>query len=1049
MPHKTPSPEPDVPLAAAGRGGKRPGAGRPLGARRARNLPANARPQGKPRRSKGAGVPTSPDPDPDAMVDADPLLLPVGRLPFEESHISGADIVDGRHVIDPMVTCPFCKARVWKEERVVGSDSTVAKPWYNICCKQGQIQLPEIRPEPRILNMFADVGIIYLVFRNDIRKYNSVLSFTSMGVKTDKTVAGSAGIYTYRIEGIVTHNIGSLFPVGQDKGKFAQIYFYDSHEQATRRIGVFETLEKQNLLQLQDILNETNPYCQVYRSIKDREGRTEGMTAEEVEQLKVVLKGARDVKAPHVLQYDKPTAGEIAVLLPTDVSEVPDKRDILIQGKNNELERIWETHPAFDSLQYVLLQPYGEDGWMYDTYLKADLPTYPASAESSTASVEFVIPNELDSTPATVPPHVLPPVQLSQPSQPLRSLHRMQMEVVPEDFDSDAEVELDLFVAERLQHRAEKQWRRTPTPERCMPEFPPDSFRCANTNIAQALQCFRCFFDDVINLLFPECKSWDPTSDVAQQHMARGRPPFPELDLDRLQQQNAANQYRNRVKATHNKNKIVSGPSGTRGTSGETWSIKDIDIDGPDEGIYIHNMPVQDYQNFVQWMELYDDDHPDLHHDEGDDVVDEPPEPESDPLDENYQGDIDQYEPLAVFADPPPVIGSKKKRVYVSCNEFYAYHMMIRSISKEDSCPYFWCFGRLSQQFVVDMFAKIESQWLGWMHKNQKTLQADQYCGVVDAVAHDLPGTQTGKFIVLPSSYTGGPRYMNACYHDSMTIVKHFGKPDLFITFTCNTNWPEITRKLVGPWQLPQNHPDLSVQLFYIKLKALLKDVMVNGILGAVAAFMWVIEFQKHGLPHAHILAILQRGDKPKTATDIDSIVSAEIPDPVKHPLAYETVTKTMIHGPCGDHWNKNAQCLVTNEKNKKDYCSKHYPCPLVPETTVDDNGYPQYRCSSPGNEFWKTGIRSKRLISNAWIVPHNLWLSTKFNAHINVEVCSTFQVVKYLFKYVYKGGDKAQISVNQQGDVHVEGEVRTSPEQGTTLEHLKKGDHDEVSLFF
>ncbi|KAF9329150.1 hypothetical protein BG006_007773, partial [Podila minutissima] len=132
---------------------------------------------------------------------------------------------------------------------------TLSKPWYSICCNHGQIQLPEIRPEPRILNMFAD--------------------------------AGSAGIYTYRIEGIVTHNIGSLFP-------------------------------KQNLLQLQDILNETNPYCQVYRSIKDREGRTEGMTAEEVEQLKVVLKGARDIKAPRVLQYGKPTAGEIAVLLPTN-----------------------------------------------------------------------------------------------------------------------------------------------------------------------------------------------------------------------------------------------------------------------------------------------------------------------------------------------------------------------------------------------------------------------------------------------------------------------------------------------------------------------------------------------------------------------------------------------------------------------------------------------------------------------------------------------------------------------------------------------------------
>ena len=51
--------------------------------------------------------------------------------------------------------------------------------------------------------------------------------------------------------------------------------------------------------------------------------------------------------------------------------------------------------------------------------------------------------------------------------------------------------------------------------------------------------------------------------------------------------------------------------------------------------------------------------------------------------------------------------------------------------------------------------------------------------------------------------------------------------------------------------------------------------------------------------------------------------------------------------------------------------------------------------------------------VDNRWIVPHNLWLSTKYNAHINVEVCSSVAAVKYLFKYVYKGHDKTKMAIH------------------------------------
>ena len=46
--------------------------------------------------------------------------------------------------------------------------------------------------------------------------------------------------------------------------------------------------------------------------------------------------------------------------------------------------------------------------------------------------------------------------------------------------------------------------------------------------------------------------------------------------------------------------------------------------------------------------------------------------------------------------------------------------------------------------------------------------------------------------------------------------------------------------------------------------------------------------------------------------------------------------------------------------------------------------------------------------IYNRWVVPYNPYLLLKYNAHINVEICCTVSAVKYLYKYVYNGHDRA-----------------------------------------
>jgi len=56
-------------------------------------------------------------------------------------------------------------------------------------------------------------------------------------------------------------------------------------------------------------------------------------------------------------------------------------------------------------------------------------------------------------------------------------------------------------------------------------------------------------------------------------------------------------------------------------------------------------------------------------------------------------------------------------------------------------------------------------------------------------------------------------------------------------------------------------------------------------------------------------------------------------------------------------------------------------------------------------------------VIDNRRVVPYSPYLSLRYNAHINVEVCCSVQAVKYIHKYIYKGGNKATVSVESEHD--------------------------------
>ena len=138
---------------------------------------------------------------------------------------------------------------------------------------------------------------------------------------------------------------------------------------------------------------------------------------------------------------------------------------------------------------------------------------------------------------------------------------------------------------------------------------------------------------------------------------------------------------------------------------------------------------------------------------------------------------------------------------------------------------------------------------------------------------------------------------------------------------------------------------------------------------------MHVIEFQKRGLPHAHVLLHLANENKLQTAKDIGSLISAEYPDPNDDADLHEVIKSCMIHGPCG-MLNRNSPCM------KEDVCCKDFPKEFNANTVVIANGYPNYRRLDNGRVV---SIKVKE-VDNRWVVPYNPWLSKKYQAHINVE---------------------------------------------------------------
>ncbi|XP_071924722.1 uncharacterized protein [Coffea arabica] len=274
--------------------------------------------------------------------------------------------------------------------------------------------------------------------------------------------------------------------------------------------------------------------------------------------------------------------------------------------------------------------------------------------------------------------------------------------------------------------------------------------------------------------------------------------------------------------------------------------------------------------------------------------------------------------------------------------------------------------GRLLQQYVVDMYIKIETSRLDFFrnYQNQNRLRIELYQGFLDSISSgEINGSNVGKRFILPRSFIGGPRDMKRRYLDAMTLVQPYGKPDIFLTMTCNKSWPEI-KKLLLPTEKTDNRPDLVSQVFQAKLQILKNELFKKHIFGKVAAYTYVIEFQKRGLSHAHFLIILKHCSKLLTPEAYDRIVSVELPDIHIHKHIHSLVAQHMIHGPCGQ-MNPNCACV-----QKTRICKDNYPKHFAESTRHSQNSYPIYRRTDNKRTVKVRGHH----LDNRWIFLNTLY---------------------------------------------------------------------------
>ncbi|KAJ6003691.1 hypothetical protein N7522_006383 [Penicillium canescens] len=297
-------------------------------------------------------------------------------------------------------------------------------------------------------------------------------------------------------------------------------------------------------------------------------------------------------------------------------------------------------------------------------------------------------------------------------------------------------------------------------------------------------------------------------------------------------------------------------------------------------------------------------------------------------------------------------------------------------------------YGRLACEYAVDMFSRTEEERLHYLKRGRRM----QAAAMDEAPNPDISDLFENK---IPAGFMGSRAWASDQVADSLAIARQLAKPSLFLTMTTNPNWPEIQSQLL-PGQHFTDIPAVVCRAFHGRLCGL--KAFMREKFGGLLYEICVTEFQKRGLPHAHLVVKLQH-ELP--LSQLDGFICAELPDPDEDPALHAAIGRFHMH-------SQNHLDRSTSRCNRDGRCIYEYPQSINNQTYMDDLGRVHYR---------------RRKQEDRWVTPHVPALVHLLDCHIYADVCSTATIFLYLFKYLFKGPDRARFGIRALHDARADGE--------------------------
>jgi len=324
------------------------------------------------------------------------------------------------------------------------------------------------------------------------------------------------------------------------------------------------------------------------------------------------------------------------------------------------------------------------------------------------------------------------------------------------------------------------------------------------------------------------------------------------------------------------------------------------------------------------------------------------------------------------------------------------YTLPSASTGEEIPTNRFQALARLGCVYLVDQVSRALDSALDWQKRNQETIyggtkNVEKFLNQDDG---DNGNNDSNNKTFLSSSVHGSRRHLRNLANNALEVVNELGPPTLFITLTCNPQWPEIQSQLFNG-DSPFDRPSIVNRVFHAKLEAFFHNLRKGKYFGGleIVYLFRVIEYQNRGMPHAHVVVKLKDaptfdGCSSKLNSWVNSHISAEVPDATTNSELCKLVKQHMTHD-CKIGYCKES---VTSK------CSKHFDNKILSETSqLNDDGFFIYK-------------RTRK--DDLKVVSYNPDLLLDWQGHVNVECSVTSRSVLYLYRYLYKGKKQSKATV-------------------------------------